>query len=218
MLWTGDCPSARVHGLLLAWKARLSMGDTFFGAWQRNRSTGGTRQRRKRCAAEQTAAVSLNRSLNRIFGLPGQSLGYSKQTEGDGPPSHTLHRPTPAPALSRPRSAAQRRLFPTHSLTYSHTLSLTPGWPGRPGRACGRLTTGPTAGGWLRRRHASAFTKYRGSVIIQDDSGFFQVISSSWPRCGPAANNGGAMGTAGTAQRWTAWGHWSMEQSMEHGA
>ena len=104
---------------------------------------------------------------------------------------------------------------PTHSLIHAHTPSLLAGLDDLDVLVGG--STGPTAGGRLRRQHASAFTKHRGSVIIHDDSGFFQVISSSWPRCGPAANNGGAMGTAGTGRRWTAWGHgaWSRAWSMK---
>lgn len=131
MLWTGDCPSARVHGLLLAWRARLSMGDTFFGAWQRNRSTGGTRQRRKRCAAEQTAAVSLNRSESDLW-LARPKLGLLKADRGGWAPFTHPSRPSA-------RSLQAKISGPTHSLTYPHTLSLSPGWPGRPGRACGRL-------------------------------------------------------------------------------
>lgn len=210
MLWTGDCPSARVHGLLLAWRARLSMGDTFFGAWQRNRSTGGARQRRKRCAAEQTAAVSLNRSESDLW-LARPKLGLLKADRG-GCPLHTpLHRSTPS---ARSLQAKISGPAPARSLTYSHTLSLLAGLDDLDVLVVG--STGPTAGGRLRRQHASAFTKHRGSVIIHD-SGFFQVISTSWPRCGPAANNGGAMGTAGTARRWTAWGHgaWSRAWSVE---
>jgi hypothetical protein len=141
MLWMGDCPSARVHGLLLAWRARLSMGDTFFGAWQRNRSTGGARQRRKRCAAEQTAAVSLNRSESDLW-LARPKLGLLKADRGMGP----LHGQPTAPARSRPRSAAQRRL--THSLI--HTLSLS--WLGLDDLNVLVVgSTGPTAGGRPRR-------------------------------------------------------------------
>ena len=121
MLWMGDCPSARVHGLLLAWRARLSMGDTFFGAWQRNRSTGGARQRRKRCAAEQTAAVSLNRSESDLW-LARPKLGLLKADRGGRafftPFTHPFTGQPPAPARSRPRSSAQRR---PDSLTYSRT-------------------------------------------------------------------------------------------------
>lgn len=133
-------------------------------------------------------------------------------------PLHTpLHRPTPsARSLQAKISGPAQALSDSLAHLFTHTLSLLAGLNDLNVLVVG--STGPMAGGRPRRQHASAFTKYRGSVIIQDDSGFFQVISSSWPRCGPAANNGGAMGTAGTAQRWTAWGHWSMEQSMEHGA
>lgn len=134
MLWTGDCPSARVHGLLLAWRARLSMGDTFFGAWQRNRSTGGARQRRKRCAAEQTAAVSLNRSESDLW-LARPKLGLLKADRGGWPPSHTPSQVNP----QRPLAPGQDQRPSAGSLTHLFTHTLSPGWPGRPGRACGRL-------------------------------------------------------------------------------
>ena len=136
MLWMGDCPSARVHGLLLAWRARLSMGDTFFGAWQRNRSTGGARQRRKRCAAEQTAAVSLNRSESDLW-LARSKLGLLKADRG-GPPSHTPSRSTPSARSLQAKIGGPAQ---AHSLSLIHTLSLLagPGRPERPERACGRL-------------------------------------------------------------------------------
>jgi hypothetical protein len=138
MLWTGDCPSARVHGLLLAWRARLSMGDTFFGAWQRNRSTGGARQRRKRCAAEQTAAVSLNRSESDLW-LARPKLGLLKADRGGWAPF--THPFTVNP--QRPLAPDQDRRPSVGSLThlFTHTLSLLagPGRPERPERACGRL-------------------------------------------------------------------------------
>ena len=135
--------------------------------------------------------------------MPGQSLDYSKQTEGDGrflPPSHTPSQANPQRPLA-PGQDQQPSAGPTHSLIHAHTPSLLAGLDDLDVLVGG--STGPTAGGRLRRQHASAFTKHRGSVIIHDDSGFFQVISSC---CLAAANNDGAIGTAGTARRWTAWG------------
>lgn len=139
---------------------------------------------------------------------PAKAWAAQSRQRGDGlflPPSHPPSARSLQAKISGPAQALPDSL--THSLSWLAWTTWTCLWVG---------STGPTAGGRPRRQHASTFTKHRGSVIIHDHSGFFQAISSSWPRCGPAANNGGAMGTAGTARRWTAWGHgaWSVNLTI----
>ncbi|OCL06798.1 hypothetical protein AOQ84DRAFT_223491 [Glonium stellatum] len=150
MLWTGDCPSARVHGLA-GLRARLGMGRaTSFGAWQRNSSTGGTGQRRKRCAAEKTAAVSLNRSESDLW-LARPKLGLLKADRGGWlflpllALFALLSRPNPRPSpLTR---SLQPRISSTAQARQAHCrLSLS--WlTGLDAAFGGARSTGPATGG-----------------------------------------------------------------------
>lgn len=130
--------------------------------------------------------------------MPGQSLDYSKQTEGDGrflPPSHTPSQANPSvrSLQAKINGPAQARL--THLFT--HTLPLS--WLAWTAWTClweARLARRREAGCAANTLQHSQST---GAALLFTTTAVFSRLLA-------AANNSGAIGTAGTARRWTAWG------------